>query len=121
MQGWWSPAERQLLPNSAFCYEQAAAVSGSFATLFSFAEGIAVDTARSRAKASGRQIQLRWQDQHGAHRLDVARPVDDELVVKYSQQNDAGGDSSSVGPRRSKAVATRLRRIQSRFLSMFKV
>ncbi|WJN59945.1 Glycosyl transferase, group 1 [Pseudomonas sp. SO81] len=121
MQGWWSPAERQLLPNSAFCYEQTAAASGNFATLFSFVEGVVVDSAHSRAKASGRQIHLGWRDLHRSHRLDFARPADGELVVEYSHQRDEGSDSSSVGPRRSKGIATILRRIQSRFLLMFKV
>jgi hypothetical protein len=117
MQGWWSPAERQLLPNSAFCYEQSAAVSGSFATLFSFTEGVAVDNVRSRAKASGRQIRLCWQDQQGSHRVKIARPVEGELVVEYSNQRDEGHN----GPGRSKAIPALLRRIQSRFLSRFKV
>lgn len=117
MQGWWSPAERQLLPNFAFCYEQGGAVSGSLATLFSFTEGVAVDHVRSRVKASGRQIQLNWRDQHGSHRVQVARPVDGQLVVEYSNQGDEGSDK----PRRSNAISAMLRRIQSRFFSSFKV
>lgn len=121
MQGWWSPAERQLLPNSAFCYEQAAAVTGSFATLFSFTEGIVADPVRSEVKASGRQIRLRWRDQQGSHQIHIARPAEGELVAEYSQQNDARSDSSPAGPDQSKTISAKLRRIQSRFLSKFKV
>ena len=120
MQGWWSPAERQLLPNAAFCYEQAAVVSGSFATLFSFADGIEVDVTLSRVKASGRQIQLRWRDQVGSHHLDIARPAEGDLAVEYAKRNDAKDDSASAGLHRSKAISAALRRIQCRFLSMFK-
>jgi len=121
MQGWWSPAERQLLPSPAFCYEQPASVSGTFATLFSFSEGVAVDHVRSRVKASGRQIQLNWRDEHGSHQVQVARPVDGELAVEYVKQNDAKSVSGPAEPGRSKAILAMLRRIQSRFLSRFKV
>lgn len=120
MQGWWSPAERQLLPNAAFCYEQAAVVTGSFATLFSFADGIEVDVTLSRVEASGRQIQLCWRDQVGSHHLDIARPAEGDLAVEYAKRNYAEDDSGSAGLHRSKAISAALRRIQCRFLSMFK-
>ena len=89
MQGWWSPAERQLVPNFAFCYEQAAAVSGCFATLFSFAEGVEARTSRSRASVSGRQIRLFWGDVRSTYSLEISRQADGELRVAYSTQ--AGG------------------------------
>jgi hypothetical protein len=114
MQGWWSPAERQLLPNFAFCYEQVATVSGSFATLFSFSDAVTADTVNSRVDASGRKIRLHWRDQHGEHRLEVKRPAKGDLGVTYDVRVEAGGGSGRPG-----AVARVLQRIQSRFSSMF--
>ncbi|USR41531.1 heparinase II/III-family protein [Ectopseudomonas hydrolytica] len=87
LQGWWSPSERQLLPNFAFCYEQTGTVSGSFATLFSFIDGIETDFVHSKANVSGRQIRLKWQDNLASHRLEIARPAEGELLVDYSRHN----------------------------------
>jgi hypothetical protein len=89
LQGWWSPAERQLLPNFAFCYEQEAATSGSFATLFSFAEGARADFTLSRANVAGRQIRLRWRDCQASHCLDIARPAQGDLSVQYTRRSES--------------------------------
>jgi hypothetical protein len=87
LQGWWSPSERQLLPNFAFCYEQTKAVSGSFATLFSFVEGSEADKAQARISASGRQLRLCWRDRQATHRLEIARPAEGDMSVEYSARD----------------------------------
>jgi len=120
LQGWWSPAERQLLPNFAFCYEQTAVVSGSFATLFSFSDGVTVDSVHSRVDPSGRRIRLCWRDQEGSHHLDVTRPADGDLVVNYSEQGEVEADRDSW-PRVPRTIVPIFRRIQSRLFSLFKV
>lgn len=84
MQGWWSPKERELIPNYAFCYQKNQVSTGSFATLFSFSNEITNDLVWSKANVSGRKIQLRWKDEKGRHSLMIERPVEGDLVINYN-------------------------------------
>jgi hypothetical protein len=84
LQGWWSPSERQLLQNFAFFYQQSAAVSGSFATLFSFAERLEVEKDRAHVNATGRQARLCWSDSQATHQLEISRPAEGALSVDYT-------------------------------------
>lgn len=87
LQGWRSPAERQLDPNSAFCYEQVAEVTGCFATLFTFADRPKPDTRRSRVNTSGRQIHLLWEDSRASYHLDIHRSADGEMTASYYERS----------------------------------
>ncbi len=86
LQGWWSPSERQLLPNFAFSYDQNGVATGAFATLFSFATDLQPDLARSRVNASGRRSRLRWRDKSQEHLLDIERAAEGELSVHYQSK-----------------------------------
>lgn len=93
LQGWWSPSERQLLPNFAFCYEQSGSITGTFATIFSFSGELAVAPDRSQVNTAGRQIKLCWKDQTGSHQLDIARPAQGALSLTYDGEHAASSVS----------------------------
>ena len=84
MQGWWSPAERELAPAYAFCYARTGQATGSFATLLSFGETLSALPQGSRVNTSGRKALLRWIDEVGQHQIDLERPAEGELLVAYT-------------------------------------
>jgi hypothetical protein len=86
LQGWWSPSERQLLPNFAFSFDQRGAATGAFATLFSFASHLQPELTRSRVNASGRRFRLCWQDKCQEHLLDVERAAEGDMAVQYQSK-----------------------------------
>lgn len=79
MQGWWSPAERKMVPNFAFSYTLANACNGAFATLFAFTEKLTIQ--ESRINTSGRKGQFTWRDDRGTHKLFFERPQQGKLRV----------------------------------------
>ncbi len=86
MQGWWSPKEREMIPNYAFCFEQSGVPSGVFASLFVFSKTLAPNTSRSRANGSGRKAQFVWVDDSGTHTVRLERPKDGSMEVFYEQK-----------------------------------
>jgi hypothetical protein len=83
MQGWWSPKEREIIPNYSFCYELPEVDNGVFATLFSFTHELEVQTELSRINVSGRKGRFCWVDDVGCHQLDIERPQDGELKAVH--------------------------------------
>lgn len=83
MQGWWSPKERDIVPNYAFGYALEGAANGVFATLFSFTRELVSHPERARVNVSGRRGQLYWHDDRGAHRLHFERPEVGELHMLH--------------------------------------
>jgi len=84
MQGWWSAKERDIVPNYAFCYELSRVSTGVFATLFSFSNILATDTAWNKVNVSGRKAQFRWADEKGTHELRLERPDTGDMGLVYS-------------------------------------
>ncbi|MGJ7457339.1 heparinase II/III domain-containing protein [Halomonas sp. RA08-2] len=83
MQGWWSPMEREMIPNYSFFYELPEVGNGVFATLFSFTRELEVPVDLSRTNVSGRKGRFCWVDDVGCHEIDFVRPQDGELNVAH--------------------------------------
>lgn len=83
MQGWFSPGEREIVPNPACCFEQDGVAPGALAALFSFSETLAADREWSSVNASGRNGRFRWRDERGRHTLTLGRPDDGPLALAY--------------------------------------
>jgi len=83
MQGWWSPKERDIVPNYAFNYELNGVSTGVFATLFCFSDTLISDQKWSKVNVSGRKGQLRWCSDGITHDLHFERPENGELIVSY--------------------------------------
>lgn len=86
LQGFWSPADRSMLPSYAVALEQQAR-TGLFATLFCFANELSVHPS-SRLTASGRNGHFRWRLDGNDHVVTFARPEDGEFTLSYK----GGGD-----------------------------
>lgn len=86
IQGWWSPRERDIVPNYAFNYSLSDAATGAFATLFSFSDVLTPDTEWSKVNQSGRKGQFRWRDANQTYELWIERPADGEMTVKYASR-----------------------------------
>ncbi|MBV5277771.1 MAG: heparinase II/III family protein, partial [Campylobacteraceae bacterium] len=87
MQGWWSPKERELVPNYALNYQLSNVSSGSFATLFSFSNELKNDIEWSKVNASGRKGQFRWRNENGRHIVVFERPAEGPMIIKYTNKN----------------------------------
>lgn len=85
LQGWWSPAERQFIPNYAFNYSNKEAVTGNLATIFSFSNDLHIDYAKQSVAGSGRKMKFTWRTDQGAHKLELSRPQDGPLEVDYHE------------------------------------
>jgi hypothetical protein len=83
MQGWWSPKEREIVPNYAFCYELTGMSNGAFATLFSFSQKLEADLDWNRANVSGRKARFRWATESGRHELRFERPETGNFALSY--------------------------------------
>jgi hypothetical protein len=81
IQGWWSAKERDIIPNYAFCYELPEAISGVYATLFTFSDTLQTDKVWSKVNTSCRKGQFRWTDEYGVHELYFDRPMTGNLLV----------------------------------------
>ena len=86
LQGWWSPKERELIPNYAFCYEQKGIPAGVFASLFSFSGTVQPNFSRSRVNSSGRKGQFEWLDDFGTHTIRLERPKEGAMEVFYERK-----------------------------------
>lgn len=86
LQGWWSPKEREAIPNYACSFNQQSTQNGNFATIFSFTNELETDAAWSKINVSGRKGQVRWTDAEGKHELKFERPESGCLVVNYDRQ-----------------------------------
>jgi hypothetical protein len=96
IQGWWSPREREIVPNYAFRHELSETGSGVFATLFSFSGELQTDAKWSKVNASGRKGQFRWKDESGVHELRFERPGEGDLSVGYVVRTPARNQSTNV-------------------------
>jgi hypothetical protein len=79
LQGWWSGKEREALPAPAFGFRQSQATTGTFATLFTFAESPVPDIEASRCNVTGRRFRLAWRDVGGQHFVSIHR--DEGLAI----------------------------------------
>lgn len=83
LQGWWSPAERQLLPNYAFNFSNEKTVTGNIATIFSFSEELHIDPSKQAVASSGRSMKFTWSTEQGTYRLNLSRQQEGPLEVVY--------------------------------------
>ncbi len=83
LQGWWSPKEREIMPNYAFCFQLSNVHNGVFATLFSFSENLTVDKNWSKVNVSGRKGQFRWSDDSGTKQICFARPAEGNMNFSF--------------------------------------
>lgn len=88
-QGWWSPADKTMVENSAVCFELQGRKQGAFATLFSFSDELAVDRDRSSASISGKTFSIAWSDGAANFQLRVERPAVGDLEVEYRYTRQA--------------------------------
>lgn len=84
MQGWFSPAEREIVPSPACCYEQTGQTTGVLASLFSFSSNLIPDPVWSTVNVTGRNARFRWQDDDGRHTLTLNRQENQPLELNYS-------------------------------------
>lgn len=82
MQGWFSPAERVMVPATAFNHALKGVSQGTIATLFSFSEQLRVEPAVTEVNATAREGRLGWRDERGQHVLIFSRPQDGEISVE---------------------------------------
>lgn len=87
IQGWFSPGEREIAPNAAFNYGLHDAITGLFATLFTFSPFASANTEWNRCAISGRKGRLRWRDAHGQNELRFERPAAGALQVSFANNN----------------------------------
>lgn len=85
IQGWFSPSEKEMIPNFAFYFHQKG-INGNFATLFSFTEDLEVDKIWSKVNVAGRKGQLKWKDDAGSHKIWFERPKEGDLLFKYDKK-----------------------------------
>lgn len=83
MQGWFSPAGREILPSPACCYEQTGKTTGALASLFSFSSDLIPDPAWSGVNVTGRNARFRWQDDNGRHTLTLNCQENQSLELNY--------------------------------------
>jgi hypothetical protein len=83
IQGWFSPEERVIFPNDAFCFELSGQSHGAFATLLSFSNELQADTAWSSINSTCRNARLRWSDELGLHTLTLDRGDKKKLILTY--------------------------------------
>ena len=79
LQGWWSGKEREALPAPAFGFRQSQAVTGTFATLFTFAGNSRADIQASRCNVTGRRFRLSWTEAGRHHHVAIHR--DEGLAI----------------------------------------
>lgn len=83
MQGWWSPKEREILPNYAFNFSLAGPSHGALATLFSFSESLAPVFDRTIINASGRKGRFSWLNNGEKEELSFERPEVGAMKISY--------------------------------------
>ena len=83
MQGWFSSAEREIVPSPACCYEQTGQTTGVLASLFSFSSNLIPDPVWSTVNVTGRNARFRWRDDNGHHTLILSRQESQPLGLSY--------------------------------------
>ena len=83
IQGWFSPAERKILPNPACCYKQTGQATGVMASLLSFSSELIPDQIWSNVNVTGRNARFRWRDDNGHHTLILSRQESQPLGLSY--------------------------------------
>lgn len=82
MLGWTSNAAHSVVPTWSACFEQTAVATARFATLWTFADKLGIDSG-SRANASLKVGQFGWVADGHKHSLKFDRRVNNELSVEY--------------------------------------
>lgn len=90
MQGFYSPKEKQLLPNYALAYEALATDWAGFATLFCFCDDLKVVARENTMARSGRTGTFQWMADGRRHTLRINRMADEPMNVSYSGPADNG-------------------------------
>ena len=81
--GWWAPSDKDLEPTTAVSFDRTGVRSTSFATLFSFGDGVTPDHESSSVNTAGREALLQWSESDGTHTLLMQRPQDGEITIEY--------------------------------------
>lgn len=81
MQGWFSPKEREMVPNDAVAFEVLKQPNATFATLFAFGNDIRTDVNWSRVNTSGRKARFRWVIDNIPYELLIERPQEGDMIV----------------------------------------
>lgn len=84
LQGWHSPKDGAFEPVSSINYQLTQVDTGSIATLFNFNGETQVAFEKNKVNASGRRLNLAWQDTIGKHQLNIDRSVNIDISVAYS-------------------------------------
>jgi hypothetical protein len=88
IQGWWSPKERQMIPNYAFYFEKNNVVSENMAVIFTFSSNKAViDYKKTKVAKSGRKGIFCWQDDNGVWQVNFERSQESELIIMSKLNN----------------------------------
>lgn len=90
LQGWYSPKEKVLIPNYAFCYETQQTSNGCIASLFNFSSSLTNNLSWSRANKSGNKARFCWEDEKGIHKLHFSREKSKDLAILYSIETPIG-------------------------------
>jgi hypothetical protein len=92
IQGWFSPREREIVPNDACFFELSEQSHGAFATLLSFSSCVCADIGWSSVNATGRNARLRWTDEGGIHTLLIARDERHPMDIAYEYKKHEFSD-----------------------------
>lgn len=83
MQGWFSPAEREMIPCYSISNEVRQQSEGHIVSLLSVSNSLRFAPKRQKVAKSGNMFQFEWQDEFSVHRLNVDRQRDMDLKVEY--------------------------------------
>lgn len=84
MQGWFSPAEKELMPINSINYIVEQLNTASMATLFNFNGKTDIALNNNQVNISGRRLFVEWFDKLGKHQLTLRRESYGQIDVKYS-------------------------------------
>jgi hypothetical protein len=84
LQGWYSPQEKQMIPNWAVAWEKQNVPAATFATLFAFRSKLEPDWDYSEANTSGRRARFRWYDEQGRNTLILERPANGDITLNWT-------------------------------------
>lgn len=83
IQGWWSPKEREVLPNYALNYRLNGQSTGSLATLFCFSAKLNPVHEMSAVNISGRKGTFIWRADGNTNCLKFYRPAEGNMEVSF--------------------------------------
>lgn len=87
IQGWFSPKEREMIPNDTVAFEVFDKQSAVFATLLAFCDDLNVNTEWSMVSKSGRQARFRWTTDSLNHELIIERPEKGDIRINYKEES----------------------------------